>query len=66
MLKDRFGFFYTIRMVRLCLDEALCKHLSKVIGGLNIIGDISGIFLKKPGKIMDFFQSGKVGTLRVH
>ena len=42
-------------MVHLCLDEALFKHLSKstVIGGLNIIGNVPGIFLKKTGKIME-------------
>ena len=49
-------------MVHLCLDEALCKH-PKVIGGLNIIGNIPGIFLKNPGKIMEFCQSRNVGTL---
>ena len=43
-------------MVLLCLDEALhcCVNIyPKVIGCLNIIDNIPGIFLKKPGKIME-------------
>ena len=32
----------------------LCVNIyPKVIGGLNFIGNIPGIFLKKPGKIME-------------
>ena len=49
-------------MVHLCLDETLCKH-PKIIGGLNIVGNIPGIFLKNLRKIMEFCQSGNVGTL---
>ena len=48
-------------MVHLCLDEALCKH-PKVIGGLHI-GNIPVIFWKKYGNIMEFCQSGNLGTL---
>ena len=36
---------------------------SKEIGDLNIIRNIPGIFLKKPGNIMEFYQSGNVGIL---
>ena len=51
------------QMVHLCLADASCKHLIKVIGDLNIIGNVPEIFLKKTRKTMEFCQSRKVGTM---
>ena len=46
---ERVGFiFITVEMALFCLDEALhnVNIYPKVIGGLNIIGNIPGIFFK--------------------